>query len=44
MKISLFFPLFFAALPLCAAQNTTAVPISKEPHHQLVLENQYTRV
>jgi quercetin dioxygenase-like cupin family protein len=27
-----------------AADNNTAVPISQEPHHHLVLENEYTRV
>jgi quercetin dioxygenase-like cupin family protein len=37
------FVLLLVALPLLAADDT-AVPISQEPHHHLVLENEYTRV
>jgi len=33
--------LFSASLP---AQGPTAVPIPQEPHHRLVLENDYVRV
>jgi quercetin dioxygenase-like cupin family protein len=37
--------LVFAAVSFsAAADNDTAVPISQEPHHHLVLENEYTRV
>ncbi|MGA1998787.1 MAG: hypothetical protein ABSG52_02250 [Terriglobales bacterium] len=44
MKTTLFLLLCFATLSLSAADNDTAVPISQEPHHHLVLENEYTRV
>jgi len=45
MKTTLAFLLVFAAVSLsAAADNDTAVPISQEPHHHLVLENEYTRV
>ncbi|MFI5110442.1 MAG: hypothetical protein ACHP9S_03250 [Terriglobales bacterium] len=45
MKPILAFLLVFAAISLsAAADNDTAVPISQEPHHHLVLENEYTRV
>jgi hypothetical protein len=44
MKLTLVFLLAFAALSLCAADDNTAVPLSQEPHHHLVLENEYTRV
>jgi quercetin dioxygenase-like cupin family protein len=43
MKPLLFF-LLVASLPLLAADSTTAVPTSQEPHHHLLLENAYTRV
>ena len=36
--------LVIAAVPLLAADNNAAVPLSQEPHHHLVLENEYTRV
>lgn len=45
MKPILAFLLVFAAISFSdAADNDTAVPISQEPHHHLVLENEYTRV
>lgn len=45
MKPILAFLLVFAAISLSAANdNTAAVPLSQEPHHHLVLENEYTRV
>jgi quercetin dioxygenase-like cupin family protein len=44
MKPILAFLLVFAAVSLSAADNSTAVPLSQEPHHHLVLENEYTRV
>jgi hypothetical protein len=45
MKPILAFLLVFAAISFStAADNDTAVPISQEPHHHLVLENGYTRV
>ena len=45
MKPILAFLLVFAAVSFAAAaDNDTAVPISQEPHHHLVLENEYTRV
>lgn len=45
MKPILAFLLAFAAISFsAAADNDTAVPISEEPHHHLVLENEYTRV
>ncbi len=44
MKPILVFLLVFAALSFCAAADDTAVPLSQEPHHHLVLENEYTRV
>lgn len=45
MKTTLAFLLVFAAISFStAADNDTAVPISQEPHHHLVLENEYTRV
>jgi hypothetical protein len=39
----LFLPVFATAL-LFAAGNDIVVPLSQEPHHRLVLENEYTRV
>jgi quercetin dioxygenase-like cupin family protein len=45
MKTALAFLLVFAAISFsAAADNDTAVPLSQEPHHHLVLENEYTRV
>jgi quercetin dioxygenase-like cupin family protein len=44
MKPTLALLLVFAAISLSAADNDTAVPISQEPHHHLMLENEYTRV
>ena len=45
MKTTLALLLAFAAIALsAAADNDTAVPMSQEPHHHLVLENEYTRV
>ncbi len=44
MKPILAFLLACAAISLSAADNNTVVPISQEPHHHLVLENEYTRV
>ncbi len=37
-------PLLFLALALSAAAQTAPVPVNQEPHHHLVLQNQYTRV
>jgi quercetin dioxygenase-like cupin family protein len=44
MKPTLAFLLVCAAISLSAADNAAAVPVSQEPHHHLVLENEYTRV
>lgn len=44
MKPTLLLLLIIGALSLSAADNDTAVAISQEPHHRLVLENEYTRV
>ena len=45
MKPILAFLLVCAAVSLsAAADNDAAVPLSQEPHHHLVLENEYTRV
>ena len=44
MKLTLFLLPLLAALPLTAADNTASVPVTREPHHHLILENQYTRV
>jgi quercetin dioxygenase-like cupin family protein len=44
MKPILVFLLVFAAISLWAADKDTAVPTSQEPHHHLVLENEYARV
>jgi hypothetical protein len=45
MKPTLALLLAFAAISVSAADdNNTAVPLSQEPHHHLVLENEYTRV
>ena len=44
MKPTLAFLLVCAAISLSAADNDTVVPVSQEPHHHLVLENEYTRV
>ena len=44
MNPLLAFLLVCAAISLPAADNDIAVPISQEPHHHLVLENEYTRV
>jgi hypothetical protein len=41
-RLFLILALLFSASPL--AQAPTAVPIPKEPHHHLVLENDYVRV
>ena len=43
MKPTPFLLLLFAS-SLCVAQSTAAVPVTREPHHHLILENQYTRV
>ena len=43
MKPTPFLLLLFAS-SLCVAQSTAAVPVTREPHHRLILENQYTRV
>jgi quercetin dioxygenase-like cupin family protein len=42
MKYSLYVLLLLCAAPIFCAD--TAVPLSQEPHHQLVFENQVTRV
>jgi quercetin dioxygenase-like cupin family protein len=44
MKPTLAFLLLFAAVSFSAADDKTVVTISQEPHHHLVLENEYTRV
>jgi quercetin dioxygenase-like cupin family protein len=44
MKLTIFFLLLLTALSASAADQDVAVPISQEPHHHLLLENQYTRV
>ena len=45
MKPTLALLLVLAAISFSnAADTNTAVPISQEPHHHLVLENEYTRV
>ena len=36
--------LLFSALCARAAENVPAVPLSQEPHHHLILQNDYTRV
>ncbi len=44
MKITALLLLLFAAIPFSAADKEVAVPLSQEPHHHVILQNQETRV
>jgi quercetin dioxygenase-like cupin family protein len=44
MRIRLIFPALFLAAITLAAQDTSEVAITAEPHHHLLLENQQVRV
>jgi quercetin dioxygenase-like cupin family protein len=44
MRSRLIFPAFVLAAVALAAQNTSEVELTAEPHHHLALENKYVRV